>query len=129
MRVVKRLLAGSPGQILHAALTRTAYRIVENFGRHQTLEIQVDNGSLRDIVYFIYTWLKRGGGLEPNETFLRSSKNFDQQHLREDSTDPFPLIEEGPLQASNEGCVLITATCDPKDSARRQGPYICAYLT
>jgi hypothetical protein len=129
IRIVKKLRAGSPGQILHAAITRTAYRIVESFGDPHTLKIEVDSASLRDIVYFVYAWLKRGGVLEPEEPFLRSSKNFDQQHLREHHTDPFPLIQEDRLQASNEGCVLITATCEPKDSVGRRGAQICAYLT
>ncbi|KAI0449454.1 hypothetical protein F5B21DRAFT_509141 [Xylaria acuta] len=128
IRIIKKLLAGSPGQILHAAIARTAYRIVESFGSH-TLRIEVDSGSLRDIVYFIYAWLKRGGVLEPDEPFLRSSKNFDQQHLREDHADPFPLIQEDHLQASDEGCVLITATCEGKDSEGRRGTQLCAYLT
>ncbi|KAK0743081.1 hypothetical protein B0T18DRAFT_330457 [Schizothecium vesticola] len=127
IRVVEKLKAGSPEHILHAAIVSTAYRIV--VGGPHILEIQVDNGSLRDLVYFIYAWLKRGGVLEPDEPFLRSSKNFDQQHLREDHGGPYPLICEDSLQASDEGCVLVTATCEPKDLAGRRGDGLCVYLT
>jgi hypothetical protein len=126
--VVKKLLAGTPGQILHAAIARTAYRIKKDYVA-DSLDISVDSGSLRDTVYFIYTWLKRGGVLEPDEPFLRTSKNFDQQHLRENHAEPFPLIHENHLQASDDGCVLITATCEPKDSAGRRGADLCVYLT
>lgn len=135
IRMIKKLMAGSPRQILHAAITRTAYRIVERFpgvtglaGR-RSLRVEDDSGSLRDIVYFIYAWLKRGGALEPDESFLRSSKFFHQQHLREDQAEPFPLLGENHLQASDEGCVLITATCEGNDLAGRQGASLCAYLT
>ncbi|KAL7786380.1 hypothetical protein V8C37DRAFT_405356 [Trichoderma ceciliae] len=128
IRMIMKLKAGSARQILHAAITRTTYRIVRFAGSH-SLRIEVDSGSLRDIVYFIYAWLKRGGALEPDESFLRSSKLFHQQHLREDQAEPFPLIQENHLQASDEGCVLITATCEGKDSAGRQGAKLCAYLT
>jgi hypothetical protein len=129
IRMVKILLAGSPRETLHAAITRTAYRVVGSFLNPHMLRIEVDDGSLRDLVYFIYAWLKRGGRLEPEEPFLRSSRNFVQQHLREDHADPFPLIQEDQLQASDEGYVLITATCELKDSEGRRGPNLCAYLT
>ncbi|KAM0452045.1 hypothetical protein ACHAPV_009669 [Trichoderma viride] len=129
LRMIMKLMGGSPGQILHAAIARTAYRIVESFIGSHSLTTEVDNGSLRDIVYFIYAWLKRGGALEPNESFLRSSKVFHQQHLREDQAEPFPLLEEDHLQASDEGCVLITAACERGGSAARQGANLCAYLT
>ncbi|KAM0449292.1 hypothetical protein ACHAO4_007639 [Trichoderma viride] len=129
IRMIMKLMGGSPGQILHAAITGTAYRVVESFIGSHSLKTEVDNGSLRDIVYFIYAWLKRGGALEPNESFLRSSKVFHQQHLREDQAEPFPLLEEDHLQASDEGCVLITAACERGGSAARQGASLCAYLT
>ncbi|UKZ53269.1 hypothetical protein TrVGV298_007061 [Trichoderma virens] len=129
IRMIIRLMAGSPRQILHAAIMRTAYRIVQSFAGSHSLGVKVDSGSLRGIVYFIYAWLKRGGALEPDESFLRSSKNFHQQHLREDQAEPFPLLRENHLQASDEGCVLITATCEGMDSAGRKGASLCAYLT
>lgn len=129
IRMVKRLLAGSPREVLYAAITRTAYRVVGSFLNPHILRIEVDDGSLRDLVYFIYAWLKRGASLESEEPFLRSSRNFVQQHLREDHADPFPLIQEDQLQASDEGYVLITATCEPKDFEGRRGPNLCAYIT
>ncbi|KAI0594917.1 hypothetical protein F4775DRAFT_571898 [Biscogniauxia sp. FL1348] len=129
IQIVKDLRAGSPRQVLHAAITRTSYRIVERISPRNALRIIFDNGSLRNIVYFIYTWLKRGGALEPDEPFLRSSTHFDQQHLREDRAGRFPQLQSDQLQASDEGCVLITASCEPKDSAGRQGAQFCAYIT
>ncbi|KAK0612267.1 hypothetical protein B0T14DRAFT_531878 [Immersiella caudata] len=131
MRVVEKLKAGSPGQILHAAIGRTAYQIVESsLSGDCGLKVEVDDGLLRDLVYFIYAWLKRGGALEPDEPYLRLSRNFDQQHLGEHHVDPYPLIQEDSLQASEDGCVLITATCEAGDSAgRREVAELCVYLT
>ncbi|KAI1493431.1 hypothetical protein F5X96DRAFT_621846 [Biscogniauxia mediterranea] len=129
--IVKRLLAGSPAQVLHAAIARIAYRIVSDRFPFSALQINIDDGSLRNIVSFIYAWLKKGGALEPDEPFLRSSRQFDQQHLRKDHADPFPLISvcEGQLQASDDGCVLVKATCEAKDWEARRAPELCVYLT
>lgn len=60
IRMVKKLLTGSTEQTLHAAITRTAYRVVGSFLNPHILRIEVDSGSLRDLVCFIYAWLKRG---------------------------------------------------------------------
>lgn len=129
LRILMKLTAGSPRQILHAAMMRTAYRIVADTANPHFLTVKCDSGSLRDIVYFIYAWLKRGGALEPDESFLRSSKNFQQQHLRENQDQRFPLSRRHHLHASDEGCVLITATCEEKDSTGRRRASLCAYLT
>lgn len=112
IRILSYLKAGSPSQILQAAMTRMACRIVASPVDSHSLGAELDSGSLRDMVYFIYAWLKRGGALEPDESFLRSSKKFYQQHLREDQAKPFPFLREYHLQASDAGCVLITATSD-----------------
>jgi hypothetical protein len=127
--VIKKLMAGSPRQILHAAIRRTVYKIVESFPGTHSLRARLHNSSLRDIVYFIYAWLKRGGALEPDESFLRSSKVFHQQHLRENQAKPISLVMDNDLKASDMGCVLITATCEVGDSAGRQVASLCAYLT
>ncbi|KAL7944847.1 hypothetical protein V8C42DRAFT_64196 [Trichoderma barbatum] len=106
--MIMKLLAGSPRQILHAAITRTAYKITS---------------------YTLFTPGQERGALEPEESFLRSSKILYQQQLREDQAEPFPLMRENHLQTSDEGCVLITAKWEGKDSSGSQGASLCAYLT
>ncbi|KAI1368239.1 hypothetical protein F5Y08DRAFT_355490 [Xylaria arbuscula] len=128
LKVIKRLRAGSPQQILLAAITRTSFRVECAPNHSQSLGVIIDNGLIRDIVCFVYASFKKGT-LEPEETFLRLSRRYDQQNLLRADVDPFQLPEQEPLQTSHEGCVLLTATCPPKDQAGRKEAQICAYLT
>lgn len=61
VELVKRLRAGNPGEILHAAIRRAAYSMIESFDAPVGLNFEMGSGSIRDVVYYIYTWLKRGG--------------------------------------------------------------------
>jgi hypothetical protein len=119
----KRLQAGSPQQVLFAAISRKAVR-VGVFA--STPVIDDDDGFLRNIIHFIYNSFKRGN-LEPQEPFMRVSNRFDQQHRLDCDVEPF--FSESP-QTSREGCILVAGTSYPYDPlSSKSKAQICAYLT
>lgn len=119
----KRLQAGSPQQIFHAAIMRRAAKVSV---QADIPTIENDNGFFRNIVHFIYGSFKRGE-LEPQEPFLRVSNRLDQQHRL--VCDVEPLFSENP-KASREGCILVTATSSPSHPfSNKFRAHVCAYLT
>lgn len=83
----KRLQAGSPQQVLFAAIMRKAVKVGILVG---IPTIKDDDGFFRNIVHFIYGSFKRGN-LEPQEPFMRVSKRLDQQHRLDFDVEPFFL--------------------------------------
>jgi hypothetical protein len=123
LTLAKQLLAGSPSHILLAAITRTAYNIY-NAGRSLQLG-KHHAGTLRYLVQSLYRASKIGKR-EPVVPFLRVSYALAQQHLRRSDDPPFELSE--PLQESQDGCVLVTSECHPRDLDRSKTT-LCVYLT
>jgi hypothetical protein len=120
---IKRLKAGRPEDILLAAIQRRAVKVTKGEG-DVPISIMPDDGGIRDIVHYIYKYIKRGIR-EPQQPFLRFSNREEQQNLLQIDRHPFPPGER--LQVSDEGCVLITSDCHRQDPERSKST-ICAYL-
>jgi hypothetical protein len=146
LTTLKRLQAGSPAEILLAAITRRAVKIHTkpidassvqtssdrmssvNTNSSDTSSVDTDlsspalckivpdNGTFRDIVHYIYKFFKKGN-LEPQESFMKVSKRYDQQHLLQFDVEPVSTTE-APLQVSDSGCVLISSYCHSHDPER-----------
>jgi hypothetical protein len=83
----KRLQAGSPQQVLLAAIMRKAVKVTI---LADTPIIEDADGFFRNIVHFIYGSFKRSN-LEPQEPFIRVSNRSDQQHRLSCDVEPFFL--------------------------------------
>ena len=155
LTTLKRLQAGSLTDVLLAAIIRRAVKIhivLTNARSVQTssarmssvdtsasdtssvdtnlsgpalCEVVPDNGTFRDIVHYIYKFFKKGN-LEPQESFMRVSKRFDQQHLLQFDIEPVSTTE-APLQVSDSGCILISSTCHSHDPERSKSG-VCIYI-
>ncbi|KAH9209820.1 hypothetical protein DL95DRAFT_449142 [Leptodontidium sp. 2 PMI_412] len=155
LTTLKKLQAGSLAETLLAAITRRAVKIQTIFNYESFVQthrsarmsstdtsasdtssvktnISVpalckavsDNGAFRDIVHYIYKFFKKGN-LEPQESFMRVSKRFDQQHLLQFDVEPISTTE-APLRVSDSGCVLISSTCHSHDPDRSKSR-VCIY--
>lgn len=155
LTTLKKLQAGSLAETLLAAITRRAVKIQTIFNYESFVQthrsarmsstdtsasdtssvktnISVpalckavsDNGTFRDIVHYIYKFFKKGN-LEPQESFMRVSKRFDQQHLLQFDVEPISTTE-APLRVSDSGCVLISSTCHSHDPDRSKSR-VCIY--
>jgi hypothetical protein len=123
LNTIKRLQAGSPLQVLHAAIVRRSVKIALEMD--DCLSVQRDDdGDFRRIVHFVYMAFKKGT-LEPQEPFIRFSRRLDQQHLFDCDVEPF--FHETP-HVSKDGCVLLTATLHPVEQHHSESK-VCAYLT
>ncbi|KAJ4303245.1 hypothetical protein N0V90_002138 [Kalmusia sp. IMI 367209] len=123
LNTIKRLQAGSPSQVLYSAISRRSLKLGDSIGGKPRLTM--DDGEFRRIVHSVYVSFKKGN-LEPQEPFLRISRRLDQQHLLDIDVEPhFRAVPE----ASENGCVLLTATCYPEVDANRSKSEFCAYLT
>lgn len=155
LTTLKRLQAGSLAEILLAAITRRAVKIRTkltdassvqtssarmssddtstsdtssvdtNLSSPALCEVVPDDGTFRDIVHYIYKFFKKGN-LEPQESFMRVSKRFDQQHLLQFDAEPVSTTET-PLPVSDSGCVLISSTCHSHDPERSKSE-VCVYI-
>lgn len=155
LTMLKRLQAGSMAETLLAAITRRVVKIQTIFsfdGLVQTRSARMssadtnasdtssvdteffgpafcktvpDDGALRDIVHYIYKFFKKGN-LEPQESFMRVSERFDQQHLLQFDVEPISTTET-PLQVSDSGCILVSSTCHSHDPDRSKSR-VCIYI-
>ncbi len=155
LTTLKRLQAGSTAEILLAAITRRAWRSRGKPIDENSLEISSatmssastnasdvssvdmvlskpalcvavpDNGTFRDIIHEIYKFFKKGN-LEPQESFMRVSKRFYQQHLLQFDVEPVSTTE-APLRVSESGCVLINSGSHSHDPERSMSD-ICVYI-
>lgn len=122
---LKSLQAGSPAQILLAAITRRAVKIHTNLFSSALCKVVPDDGTFRDIVHYIYKFFKKGN-LEPPESFIRVSKSFNQQHLLQFDVEPASTIDE-PLHVTDNGYVLISSTYHHHDPEKSKSN-ICVYI-
>jgi hypothetical protein len=155
LTTLKRLQAGSPADILLAAITRRAVKICTKFIDTSSVQpssarmtsvdtsasdtsssdmilstpalcdVTPDDGTFRDIVHYIYKFFKKGN-LEPQESFMKVSKRFDQQHLLQFDVEPV-LTTAASLQVSDSGCVLISSACHSHDPERSKST-TCIYI-
>lgn len=144
---VNRLRAGTPGDSLLACISRRAVTLhlftdsqelehAESPGPWAELQRQLQgkifpvlsNGVLRDTVHYIYTSLKKGS-IDPQESFLRLSTGFSQQHLiPQEQEAVFPRTTHPRwLYPSEDGCVLVHSECHTNDPERSPST-ICLYL-
>jgi hypothetical protein len=122
LNTIKRLQAGSPLQVLHAAIVRRSVKIVLEMDDYLSVQ-RDDDVDFRRIVHFVYMAFKKGI-LEPQEPFIRFSQRLDQQHLFDCDVEPF--FHETP-HVSKDGCVLLTATLHPVEQHHSESK-VCAYL-
>lgn len=155
LKIVNRLQAGTPADVLHASIVRRAVKIRIDIPGPRTSDTDSapinsvndgssdvipgendfhngvlcyampDEGKFRDLMHYIYKSFK-WGILEPNLPFLDFSQRFDLQHLREDDLDPI-YFRGAPLQVSDSGCVLIHSGCHSQGPERSKSD-ICMYL-
>ncbi|RYP66853.1 hypothetical protein DL771_007575 [Monosporascus sp. 5C6A] len=148
---IDRLQAGTPGDTILACITRRAVELRRStpFTFSSFLGVRPEalaayrpmpkvmpkvihpipsDGILRDIVHYMYTSLKKGS-LEPQESFLRVSKRFDQQHLLPQDKEPLYPRNNRPeaLWLSADGCILVHGGCHSHDPEKSPSP-TCLYL-
>jgi hypothetical protein len=148
LKNIDGLQAGTPGDTLLACITRRAVElhVSIDFGFYESVKTPAEtsagphtpmrtilypvasDGIFRDIVHYMYTSLKKGS-LEPQESFMRVSNRFDQQHLlRLDEQPLYPRrTRRETLQLSKDGCVLIRGQCHPHDPEKSPSE-TCLYL-
>ena len=149
LTILKRLQAGSLAEFLFAAITRRAVKIhtkltdassvqtsstrmnsvdtsssETNFSSPALCEVVPDDGTLHDIVHYMYKFFKKGN-IEPQESFVRVSKRFDQQHLLQFDVEPVSTTE-ALLGVSDSGCVLISSAYHSHDLERSKSE-VCVY--
>lgn len=104
LHALKSLRAGSPRQILLAAIRRCLLRIGTK--RKGTISMKEDADYVPNVVNFVCSLFKKGS-LEPQEPFIRRSERLDQQHRLANDAEPY--FSE-PAEVSAEGYILIYAT-------------------
>ncbi|KAI0410430.1 hypothetical protein F5X98DRAFT_110561 [Xylaria grammica] len=139
LTTLKRLRAGTTSEVLLAAITRRAVRVVlslgdaifsdessavKNLSKGYSYNTTLDDGLLRHIVHHIYDYFNRGVW-GPSVPFIQSSKRFDQQSLLRINVDPFPT-REGPLKVSDDGCVMVSSSFHAGDQTGSRAT-ICLY--
>lgn len=155
LTTLKSLQAGSLAELLLATITRGAVKIHTNPSGTSSAQVHTvrmssidtsasdmssneihlfspapcevvpDDGTFRDIVHYIYKFFKKGN-LEPQESFMRVSKSFNQQHLLQFDVEPVSTTEK-PLQVSDSGYVLVSSACHSHDPDRSKSR-VCVYI-
>ena len=124
-QTITRLRCGTPREVLLSCITRRALRVKMDVGGGLTTSF--DNGTFRGAVHFVYRSFKRGI-LEPQESFLRTSSSLDQQHKLIPAETAISAPFHDLLQVSDDGCVLVAATCMPQEGEDGRAANICVYL-
>ncbi|KIX02682.1 uncharacterized protein Z518_08624 [Rhinocladiella mackenziei CBS 650.93] len=110
--IVSRFQATTPQQTLLAAIKRILLRCLPPLFRTDDLQLTLDDGTLRNIVGYVYKYFKKGV-LEPSESFLRVSSRHVQiqtesgdENLHHHFKDLDNDLNED-LLVSKSGAVLI----------------------